>query len=409
MGLLGPPVSVVPESLYIHIPFCRKACSYCNFHFSTSLRGRDELLRCVVNELELRIRNSVREGNVAEEFFSGTENGIRLPLQTLYLGGGTPSLLDLDELGYLIGQIGQYFDLREVKEFTLEANPEDVTVSKIRGWRSLGVNRISLGIQSFDDRNLTRMNRAHNADQAREALKLLRGEGLHDLSGDLIYGYPDQTLQDFEADLQEMLSLGLPHFSSYQLTVEPQTALYHQVNRQKVRLAAEELVLEQMMHLYQVSAEGGYRAYEISNFALPGHEAVHNSRYWSGYAYWGLGPSAHSYDGFRRRSWNVAHNARYIKEIQSGMLPATEEVLTDDQRFNEAVLIGLRLMDGLNWQALQDAHGAGRVQSIRSKIASMPQEWFDSLSLGDDQMPLRLSMAGRAVADFIAVELFADS
>jgi oxygen-independent coproporphyrinogen-3 oxidase len=327
----------------------------------------------------------------------------------LYLGGGTPSLLDPDELGHLVVQIGRYFDVSGVKEFTLEANPEDVSPSMVRVWRSMGVNRVSLGIQSFDDRNLSRMNRAHTADQAREALRLLQDGGFHSLSADLIYGFPDRTMEEFGADLQELISWGLPHFSSYQLTVEPRTALYHQVKQNKFRMVSEDIILEQMMHMYQVSADRGYKAYEISNFAIPGHEAVHNSRYWSGYAYWGLGPSAHSYDGIRSRSWNVAHNTRYVAEIQTGMLPATVEVLTDDQRFNEAVLIGLRLMDGLSWQALEDAHGAVRVQSIRHKISLMPQEWFDPLGLVNSRMPLRLSPVGRAVADFIAVELFADS
>ena len=333
----------------------------------------------------------------------------RSPLQTLYFGGGTPSLLSTEELGALTNGIRRWFDLDEVSEFTLEVNPEDVTPAKVKDWRSLGVNRISLGIQSFDDRNLARMNRAHNAAQGREALHMFQNEGFESISADLIYGYPDRTLQDFEADLEELLSWRLPHFSSYQLTVEPQTALYHQVNQKKVRLAAEDLVLEQMMQLYQVSAVQGYRAYEISNFALPGHEAVHNSRYWSGHAYWGLGPSAHSFDGHRKRSWNIANNIQYQMEIQSGKVPSSEELLTDDQRFNEAVLIGLRLMDGLHWLALEEAHGPQRVQRLRQQIAKMPEEWFEVLKLEDREAPLQLSLAGRALADYIAVELFAEA
>jgi len=409
LGLLGPPVSVVPGSLYVHIPFCRKACSYCNFHFTTSLRQRDVILRAVVEELNLRILALNWEdqglGNIRiESKYQG-----KFPLKTLYMGGGTPSLLTMDELTYVVKGIGNWFDLYGVQEFTLEANPEDVNSTMVKGWRSLGVNRISLGIQSFDDRNLLRMNRAHDAGKAREALRLLQNEGFQSLSADLIYGFPDRTMQDFEDDLHEMLSWGLSHFSSYQLTCEPKTAFYHQVNENKVRMVSEDLVLEQMMHLYNVSASHGYRAYEISNFAFPGHEAVHNSCYWSGYAYWGLGPSAHSYDGFRRRSWNVAHNARYQMEIQSGKLPKTEEVLSDDQKFNEDVLIALRLMDGLNWVALEEKHGSERVQSIHHRIKAMPKEWFEPLNLADRTVPLRLSFAGRAVADFIAVELFADS
>ncbi len=409
MGLLGPPVSLVPESLYVHIPFCRKACSYCNFHFSISLQSRGQLLRSIINELEYRLQALRSDGNSIKKARNELSKDKRLPLQTLYFGGGTPSLLSLSELGILIKSINEWFDVEGVREFTLEANPEDVTPAMVKGWRSLGVNRISLGIQSFDDRNLTRMNRVHNAAQARKALKLLQDVGFQYISADLIYGYPDQSLQDFEADLQEMLSWSLPHFSSYQLTVEPRTALHYQVNQQKVRMAPEDLVLEQMMHLYQVSSNYGYKAYEISNFALQGQEAVHNSRYWSGHAYWGLGPSAHSYDGHRKRSWNIAHNIRYQAEIQSGKLPSTEEVLTDDQRFNEAVLIGLRLMDGLNWLNLEEVHGLERVQRIRQKISNMQSDWFDGLNLGDRQAPLRLSLVGRALADFIAVELFAES
>lgn len=400
---------MVPESLYVHIPFCRKACSYCNFHFSTSLQRRGELIRSILDELEYRMRASAHEELPLGQSIDTLTERRGSPLQTLYYGGGTPSLLSMEELGSLTNGIRRWFDLEGVREFTLEVNPEDVTPAKVKGWRSMGVNRISLGIQSFDDRNLARMNRAHNAAQGRAALHLLQNEGFESISADLIYGYPDRNLQDFEADLQELLSWRLPHFSSYQLTVEPQTALYHKVNQKKVCLAADDLVLEQMMQLYQVSAVQGYRAYEISNFALPGHEAVHNSRYWSGHAYWGLGPSAHSFDGHQKRSWNIANNNQYQKEIQSGKVPSSEELLTDDQRFNEAVLIGLRLMDGLHWLALERAHGSERVQRLRQQIAKMPEEWFEALNLEDREAPLRLSLAGRALADFIAVELFAEA
>jgi oxygen-independent coproporphyrinogen-3 oxidase len=363
----------------------------------------------MLDELEYRMRASAHDELPQGHSIAELSEVKHSPLQTLYFGGGTPSLLSMSELGSLTNGIRRWFDLDGVREFTLEVNPEDVTPAKIKDWRSLGVNRISLGIQSFDDRNLTGMNRAHNAAQGREALHLLQNEGFESISADLIYGYPDRTLQDFEADLQELLSWRLPHFSSYQLTVEPQTALYHQVNQKKVRLAAEDLVLEQMIQLYQVSAAQGYRAYEISNFALPGHEAVHNSRYWSGHAYWGLGPSAHSFDGHRKRSWNIANNIQYQMEIQSGKVPSSEELLTDDQRFNEAVLIGLRLMDGMHWLALEEAHGPQRVQRLRHQIAKMPEEWFEALKLEDREAPLRLSLAGRALADFIAVELFAEA
>jgi oxygen-independent coproporphyrinogen-3 oxidase len=400
---------MVPESLYIHIPFCRKACSYCNFHFSTSLQDSRHILRALIEELALRMNPMSRGIQGLNRTHLNIQSQERFPLRTLYIGGGTPSLLSGEELSYLVDGIGRWFDLGDVEEFTLEANPEDVEPAQVELWRGLGMNRISLGIQSFDDRNLRRMNRAHNASKAREAVTILQNEGFQSLSADLIYGFPEQTLSDFEADLQELLQFGLSHFSAYQLTCEPKTALFHHVQQQKVRMIPEELVLEQMMHLYQVAERHGYRAYEISSFAQPGHEAVHNSRYWSGHAYWGLGPSAHSYDGNRKRSWNISNNTRYQREIQSNKLPVTVEELSDDQIFNEAILVGLRLADGLSWTALEQMYGYTKVQKLRAKVASMPIDWFEDLNLADRVGYLRLSLAGRVIADHITLELFVDS
>ena len=317
------------SGLYFHIPYCRKACTYCDFHFSTSLKSRDAVLTAMHQELATR---------AAE--LKGR------PVGTIYFGGGTPSLLDPASLDALIAQVRSLFRVDDDVEITLEANPDDVTLERLADWRSIGVDRLSIGIQSFRDDRLRFMGRAHTAAQSHNALELIAGAGLRSWTLDLIYGLPQMTLAEWDDQLATAFRYGSPHISSYCLTVETKTTLAHRVKAGDVVMPDDDDQAAQFERLVERSEEAGLVHYEISNFGREGHFSRHNTSYWKGVPYLGIGPAAHSFDG-RARRWNVANNAQYARAVAEGRPYWTTETLTPAQRTNECIMTGLRTMWGV--------------------------------------------------------------
>jgi len=369
--------------IYIHIPFCKQACHYCNFHFSTSLKYKGDLLQALMQELELQ-----------RQYLPTTT------LETVYLGGGTPSLLTGDELQRLFDTIGQWYDIAADAEITLEANPDDLTDAKIREFRTTPINRFSIGIQSFAEADLQFMNRAHNAQEALLCIQKVQDAGFENLTVDLIYGTPTLSDEQWQANMQQVIDFQIPHISCYALTVEEKTALAHFVKTGKVHPVDEEQAARQFEQLMQKMQANGYEHYEISNFAKPGRYARHNSNYWKGVPYLGIGPSAHSYNG-QSRQWNVANNALYIKSLQKGKVPFEREELTPEQQYDEYVMTGLRTIWGVDLEKVRsfgsrfERHFLKNIQHFI--LAGQAEGRGDTFYLTEK---------GKLLADGIAMELF---
>lgn len=374
------------SGIYVHIPFCKKACHYCNFHFSTSLKSKNELLEAL--HIELQLQRDYLQGQV---------------LQSVYLGGGTPSILETGELEQLFEQIAAIHTIAPDAEITLEANPDDLSAEKLADLRRYTpVNRLSIGIQSVHDKDLQWMNRAHNSAESRQALELALNAGFQDLSIDLIYGIPGSSDADWAENVALALQYPIPHISCYCLTVEEGTALHHFVKKGKAVPVDEAAAARQFEYLCQTLAGAGYEHYEISNFALPGRYARHNSSYWQGAHYLGIGPSAHSFNGISRQ-WNVSNNALYIKALQSRNLPFEIEILTPEQRYNEYVMTGLRTIWGCDTAKIA-ALGA----SFLPYFEEQAKTWIAQGHLYKAENIYRLSASGKLLADGIAAALFVD-
>lgn len=373
--------------LYLHIPFCKQACHYCNFHFSTSLAQKDALLEALLRELELQ-----------HDYLGGT------PLSSVYFGGGTPSLLSIKELEQIFEKINALHRLLPDAEITLEANPDDLSPDYLADLRRYSpVNRLSIGVQSFHDADLRWMNRAHNAEHARNCIHAALTAGFQDLTLDLIYGAPTTTDAQWEANMNIAFDLGIPHLSCYALTVEEGTALAHRIKKGKSPAVEEERAARQFECLMEASAARGYEQYEVSNYALPGRYARHNSSYWRGAPYLGVGPSAHSFDGKRTRQWNLANNALYIRALAEGHIPFEQEILSPEQRYNELVMTGLRTQWGCDpgQLAALDASFAERFRNdIQRFVAEGLAEQVPGLGA------FRVTRAGKLLADGIASALF---
>ena len=372
------------SGIYVHIPFCKKACHYCNFHFSTSLKLKNELLEAL--HIELQLQRDYLQGQT---------------LQSVYLGGGTPSILEVGELVQLFEQIAAIHTIAPDAEITLEANPDDLNADKLADLRRYTpINRLSIGIQSVHDKDLQWMNRAHNSAESRQALELALNAGFQDLSIDLIYGIPGSSDADWAENVALALQYPIPHISCYCLTVEEGTALHHFVKKGKAVPVDEEAAARQFEYLRQTLAGAGYEHYEISNFALPGRYARHNSSYWQGAHYLGIGPSAHAFNGSSRQ-WNVANNALYIKALQSGNIPFEIEILTPEQRYNEYVMTGLRTM----WGCSESKIAAIGPQFL-PWFETQAQVWIAQGHLLKENDTYRLTYSGKLLADGIAAALF---
>ena len=373
--------------LYLHIPFCRKACAYCNFHFSTTLRGKEEVLKAMHTELAARAGEATGQ-----------------PIHTLYFGGGTPSLLTPHELLALTDAIARHYDLSALQECTLEANPDDLTPAHIRALRATPINRLSIGVQSFRDEDLRYMNRAHNAAQSEAAIKAAQDAGFTNLSIDLIYGTPGLSDADWSAALNHAQALGVPHLSAYALTVEEGTALHHAIEKKKTRPVLPEAAAAQFDMLAAWAQAAGYEHYEISNLAKPGCYAMHNTAYWQGTPYIGIGPSAHSFDG-ARRSWNISNNALYAGALlRDGTRLHEEETLSPADRLNEYLMTSLRTQWGCDLEHV--AREFGEAERKRIVLEAAPVRARSHAVL--DGEVLKLTQAGRHFADRIAGELFVD-
>ena len=372
--------------LYLHIPFCKQACHYCDFHFSTNLQQLPSLVECLQVELELR-----------KDYLKGA------PVETIYLGGGTPSLVPIPLLEKLMDQVFSLFPGKKT-EVTLEANPDDLQPATLSAWKSLGIDRLSLGIQSFQEEILRAYNRAHSAEEAKKAIHLARTAGFEKFSIDLIYGYPHPNHELWKKDLEEALNLDPGHISAYALTIEPKTALGNWASKGKFQPAEEEFVAQQFEWLLERSEQAGYRAYEISNFSKPGQEALHNCNYWKGVPYLGIGPSAHSFDG-SSRAYNPSSNPGYSKALKSRQLPLITEVLEKEDQVNEEILTRLRTTWGLDTTALAQRYA---VDLLHVKEAAIKKLVTLELLQADGKI-LSLTRKGLLLADSIAAELFLDS
>jgi oxygen-independent coproporphyrinogen-3 oxidase len=369
--------------IYIHIPFCKKACHYCDFHFSTSLLKLDPLLQALETEIALR------------------KNYLAEPIETIYLGGGTPSLIPPAAIHHLFEIVQANFSVSPSAEITLEANPDDITAEQVAAWKKAGINRMSVGVQSFHPHLLQWMNRAHDANQSVEAITLLQKGGFENISLDLIYGCPNQSDESWEKDVRETLALGVPHVSCYALTSEPNTALWHMIKKGDTPQIQSEQQAHQFILLMEWMQAAGYEHYEISNFSLPHQRSRHNSAYWKGVPYLGIGPSAHSFNGIERE-WNISNNAVYIESIRKGMLPNTKEILTSTKQVNEYIMTSLRTMEGISLE--QIAHRFGN--AIPEQIMQDAHTWIREELLQLLDQHLILTRAGKLMADGIAADLF---
>ena len=387
------------SGIYIHIPFCKQACYYCDFHFSTSLKKKEELVEALATELRLR-KNELKNQTV----------------ETIYFGGGTPSLLRIEELRFLMGEVYKNYTVTENPEITLEANPDDLvsvqTQSKtlFEDYKTMGINRLSIGVQSFFEDDLKSMNRAHNAQEARQCLEEAT-KHFNNITIDLIYGIPNMSLEKWNQNLQIAFGFGVNHISAYALTVEPKTALDSFIKKGSYPPLDEQLALSHFEHLMMETKRQGFVQYEISNFGKPDYFSKHNTSYWQGKSYVGIGPSAHSFNG-KERSWNVANNTKYIQSIQAGNLPLTSEKLTLNDRYNEYIMTGLRTIWGVSLSLIETDFGKDYKNHLLTEAKDFIQKDLLAITLSDlDEKKkgvekLIITEKGKFLADGIAAELF---
>ncbi len=368
--------------IYIHIPFCKQACYYCDFHFSTSLKKRDDLIISLIKELILRKKE------------------IKIPIETIYFGGGTPSLLTKNELDLLIAAIYENYNVIENPEITLEANPDDLSNKKIIELSKTKINRLSVGIQSFFNENLVFMNRAHNATEAINSLKIAI-KYFENITIDLIYGVPNLSNEKWKENLQIAFDLGINHISSYALTVEKKTALYQFIESGKEKPLDESLALKHFNILINETANNGFVQYETSNFGKKGFFSKHNTSYWLGKTYLGIGPSAHSFNG-KQRSWNINNNTKYIKSLKENKLPREVEVLSENDLFNETIMIGLRTIWGVSLDNIESEFGTFKKEYLLQKI----KKHLDNKTLNIKNEYIIATNKGKFLIDGIASDLF---
>jgi oxygen-independent coproporphyrinogen III oxidase len=395
--------------IYIHIPYCRQKCSYCNFFSVVSRKSVPEMIAAICREMELRASKDQKQpGAIKVEdqpaFRQIIDNELastKQPIETLYLGGGTPSLLEKHLLEKLFNTVFHNFDIAKDAEITLEANPDDITVENLDFWREIGINRLSIGIQSFRDDDLEYLNRVHSAEKALGCIHLARQHGFPDLTIDLIYGVPTLSNQQWIENLEVFAGLSIPHLSAYALTVEPRTPLSNLIEKGKVKPVDEKQASEQFEILMQFMHKHNYLHYEISNFCLPGHFARHNLSYWKGTTYLGFGPSAHSFNGSARQ-WNVSSVNEYLAAIKNDVIPAEHEELSLTNRYNEYVMTGLRTMWGCDTGEISNQFGL----EYERYFIEQSMKWIDQSFMERSGNQFILTNQGKLLADGIASDLF---
>ena len=380
--------------IYLHIPFCKQACFYCDFHFSTSLKKKEELISCMVKELEIR-KNELQDETI----------------ETIYFGGGTPSVLSLDEIELLIKAIYDNYSVIENPEITLEANPDDLLSVRAESrtifedYKKVGINRLSIGVQSFFEEDLKLMNRAHNSDEAKSCLSAAI-DSFDNITVDLIYGIPNMSLKKWKENLQTVFDFGINHISSYALTVEPNTVLDSFIKNGKYPPLDETLAKRHFDVLVAETQKNGFVHYEISNFGMPNYFSKHNISYWLGKKYIGIGPSAHSYNK-THRSWNVSNNTKYIKSILENKLPSEIEILTKEDQFNEYIMTGLRTIWGVSLTKIGEEFGVDfkkRLSVSAEKFIS--EDLLEIIVSSNGVETLITTKKGKFLADGIASDLF---
>lgn len=368
--------------IYIHIPFCKSRCIYCGFYSTTLLDLRKKYINAVCREMELR------------------KNYIREPFSTIYLGGGTPSLLDEAELTKLFLYIYNVYDVDRNAEITMECNPDDITPEFTNMLSRLSINRVSMGAQTFADSRLRLLHRRHNSDEVKHAVKLLREAGIKNISIDLMFGFPDESLSQWKEDISAALALNVEHISAYSLMYEEDTPLWKMLDTGKVKEIDEELSLTMFKELVCQLTDAGYEHYEISNFARPGYRSRHNSSYWHQVPYIGLGAAAHSFD-LNSRQWNVADLKLYIEEINNGIIPMEREELDNDTTFNDIITTALRTSDGINLNALETRLG----KRYRNTLISAAGKHLEQGLLEIRHDRLRLTAEGIFISDMVMSDL----
>lgn len=368
--------------IYIHIPFCKSRCIYCGFYSTTLLDLRKKYINAVCREMELR------------------KNYIREPFSTIYLGGGTPSLLDEAELTKLFLYINNVYDVDRNAEITMECNPDDITPKFTNMLSHLPINRVSMGAQTFADSRLRLLHRRHNSDEVKHAVKLLREAGIKNISIDLMFGFPDESLSQWKEDISAALALNIEHISAYSLMYEEDTPLWKMLDTGKVKEIDEELSLTMFKELVCQLTDAGYEHYEISNFARPGYRSRHNSSYWHQVPYIGLGAAAHSFD-LNSRQWNVADLKLYIEEINNGIIPMEREELDNDTTFNDIITTALRTSDGIDLNAMETRLG----KRYRNTLISAAGKHIEQGLLEIRHDRLRLTAEGIFISDMVMSDL----
>jgi oxygen-independent coproporphyrinogen-3 oxidase len=379
------------SGIYIHIPFCKQACHYCDFHFSTSLKKKDEMVQALAKEIELRSKST------SNSQLPTPHNEV---IETIYFGGGTPSILEISDLKFLIEAVYSNYQVVEKPEITVEANPDDLNYDTIRQLANSPVNRLSIGIQSFFEDDLKLMNRAHNMEEAKKCLEIAT-QYFNNISIDLIYGIPNMSNEKWLQNIETALSFNVPHISSYALTVEPKTALHSFIQKGIIPQPDDEVAAAHFQILVDKLSENDFIHYELSNFGKENYFSKNNSSYWLGKKYIGIGPSAHSYDG-KNRGWNVSNNALYIKSIQENKLPIEIETLTKTDRYNEYIMTGLRTIWGVSLDRIEEEFGKTYLDYLNQQAAKFIE---DHLLFVDENI-LRTTKNGKFLCDGIASDLF---
>lgn len=371
--------------LYLHIPFCKQACHYCDFHFSTNTQLKRSVVDAICKEIDLQ-----------KSYLPSPK------IESVYFGGGTPSLLSECELNQIFEKISSSFQLYKNSEITLEANPDDITLEKLKLWRNVGINRLSIGIQSFDENQLKFLNRAHNAKEAESCISMARDQGFENLSIDLIYAIHSQSNDIWKLNLEKTINLVLPHVSAYCLSIEEKTVFGHQFQKKLLPGVSDKFAAEQFELLLAAFSENGLEQYEISNFARNEMYAKHNTSYWQGVPYLGVGPSAHSFNGTSRQ-WNIANNSKYFKSITAGEIPFEIEVLNIKDRVNELIMTGLRTKWGIELT---------KIVKLYPDFSTNQATTIEELKLEEkivvNDGKITLTHKGKLFADGIAAELFLD-
>jgi len=372
--------------IYIHIPFCRKACRYCDFFFTVSLKYLDGFVDTLVEEIRQH----------------GESAPVR-SLKTLYLGGGTPSVLSPAHLDKIINTIHRYYTFTENPEWTIECNPDDLDISRLKMIQAMGFNRLSIGIQSFHDRDLEIMNRSHNAEQAEESVKIAASSGFDNISMDLIYGVPGQSFSEWEENLERALILPVSHLSAYHLTFEQGTVFDHWRKLGRLAPVTDEESVDQYRILREILVSAGFDHYELSNFARGGRLSEHNMLYWSGKPYLGMGPSAHSYDG-ERRSWNISSLKEYTERVASGKETGNSELLSITDKYHDYLITSLRTRWGADPAYIEKSCG----KKYRRHFESMAGSYLESGKMFKAEGRIAIDPEGWLICDHILRALFMD-